>query len=78
MLYSYLKSIIDEIVGNYRRLDVGQLKCFMKTIPEIQLTCDKMEDLLLNKYFKGKPIKAKIYFKQEKVQEICYFLDYEL
>jgi hypothetical protein len=35
MMYSYLKSIIDEIVGNYRRLDVGQLKCFMKTIPEI-------------------------------------------
>ena len=46
----------------------------MLTIPEIELICDKMEDLLLNKYFKGKPIKGKIYFKEEKVLEIKYFL----
>ncbi len=74
MVYSYMKMIIDEILVNYRGFDVAQLKCFMKTIPEIELTCDKMEDLLLNKYFKGKAIKAKTYFKEEKVQEICYFL----
>ena len=76
MVYSYMKMIIDEILTNYRVFDVSQLKCFMKTIPEIELTCDKMEDLLLSKYFKGKAIKAKIYFKEEKVQEICYFLEY--
>lgn len=40
----------------------------MNTMPEIELTCDKIEDLLLNKYFKGKPIKGKIYLREEKVQ----------
>jgi len=33
MVYTYLKLIIDEILLAYRRFDVNQLKCFMKTIP---------------------------------------------
>lgn len=58
-----MKLIIDQILLTYRELDVEQLKGFMKTMPEIELTCDKIEDLLLNKYFKGKSIKGKIYLR---------------
>lgn len=37
----------------------------MKTVPEIEILCDKMEEALLNKYFKGRGPALKIYFKEE-------------
>ena len=40
----------------------------------MELICDKIEDLLVNKYIKGKKVNAKIEFKEENVAELEYYL----
>ena len=45
-------------------------------MPELELLCDKIEDLLVNKYLKGKKINTKIEFKEERIAEVLYYLDY--
>jgi hypothetical protein len=46
----------------------------MKTLPEIELLCDRMEEVMLNKYFRGKGPTQKIYFKVEEAEEITYYI----
>lgn len=72
IIYDYIRLIVHRFVKEHKEIDIGQLKCFMKTLPEIELFCDKMEELLLNKYFKGKGPSPKIYFNEEEVAEIHY------
>jgi hypothetical protein len=50
------------------------LDCFLKTIPEIELYCDKIEEFMQNKYFKGKGAAKKIYFRYEEIDEMVYHL----
>lgn len=46
----------------------------MSVTPEIELYCDKAEEFIMNKYFKGKTLSNKIYLKEDVIQEISYFL----
>lgn len=46
----------------------------MRTLPEIELMCDKIEEILVNKHFKGSPPLIKLYLKEDRIQEICYYI----
>lgn len=59
-LYSYIRYLCDQILRQYRVYNPKDLKCFLQSLPELELLCDKIEDLLVNKYLKGKKIAAKI------------------
>ena len=50
------------------------MRCFLKVLPEIELVCDKIEDLLSNKYLKGKRANVKLELKEELVAEIDYYI----
>lgn len=67
MLYGYLKHLIDHIIEFYQQCDLVDLGCFIKTLPEIELVADKIEDFLMNKYFRGKGPSKKIYFNEEQI-----------
>jgi hypothetical protein len=43
-------------------------------VPEIELLCDQMESFITNKYFKGKNPNRKVYFSEETLQEMEYYL----
>ena len=40
----------------------------------MELTCDKIEDFMLNKYIRGSFLSSKCEYKEENVKEILYFL----
>lgn len=73
-VYGYLRYLVGQIISQYRIYNPVDLRCFLKTIPEMELICDKIEDLLVNKYIKGKKVNAKIEFKEENVAELEYYL----
>jgi hypothetical protein len=74
LAYKYMFFVTDVFVKRYRECDWTILDCFMKSLPEIELLCDRMEEFLMNKYFRGKGPSKKIYFPEEKIREICYYL----
>ena len=46
----------------YRIYNPTDLKCFLRSLPELELTCDKVEDVVVNKYLKGKKNSCKVEF----------------
>ena len=65
--YDILKNICDCILKDYQTYDLELVECFVNSINEMELVADKMEDFLMNKYFKGKHLHRKIYFKVEQI-----------
>jgi hypothetical protein len=72
--YGYLRLLVDYFLANYTTIDALTLDCFMHSLPEIELLCDRVEEFLMNKYFKGRAPPRKIYFQQDKIDEIAYYL----
>jgi hypothetical protein len=72
--YLHVKRITDDFLENYRSKEGEVLACFMDSIPEIELLCDQMEAFITNKYFRGKSPNKKLYFSEEVLQEIVYYL----
>ena len=72
--YEYIRFICSHIFHNFKAYELSDLQCFMKTLPEIELLCDRMEEVMLNKYFRGKGPAQKIYFKVEEAEEITYYI----
>jgi hypothetical protein len=73
-VYNYLKKVVDGLTRQYRMLREEDLECFIMSIPDIEIVCDQAEDLMMNKYYRGQAPRRKIYFKQEDIFEIQYFL----
>lgn len=73
-VYEYIKYLTDQIFVNYREHSLNDLQCFIDYLPELELLCDRIEDLIVNKYLRGKKIKVKIDFKEEKIAELQYYL----
>ena len=38
--YSAMKKVVDELVGNYRLKQLEVVRCFVGSVPEIELLCD--------------------------------------
>lgn len=74
LIYNYLRGITSCFIKEHQSSPFEDLKCFIKTLPEIELLCDKMEELLLNKYFKGRGPSSKIYFQEEEIAEITFYI----
>lgn len=72
--YEYIRFICLQVLKSYKAYTLSDLQCFMKTLPEIELLCDRMEEVMLNKYFRGKGPSQKIYFKVEEAEEINYYI----
>lgn len=43
------------------------MDCFISVLPEIELITDRLEDFIMNKYFKGKSLGRKIGLKEEDI-----------
>jgi len=50
---------------HYEEHDLIDVRCFVESIPEIELMVDKIDDFLVNKYFKGRAPSQNIYIKEE-------------
>ena len=74
-LYSYLYYLISKVMNNYKLCSRAELTCFLQVIPEMETVCDRMEDLLVNKYTKGKKIRQKVEFTEEVVAEMSFHLE---
>ena len=74
-VYSYLYYLINKVMSNYRLCSKADLRCFLKVIPEMETICDRTEDLLVNKYMKGKKVRQKVEFTEEVVAEISFYLE---
>ena len=74
ILYSYLNFLTEQIMHQYKAYNPIDLKCFLDSIPEMETICDRIEDLLVNKYLRGKKVSSKIEFKEESVAELKYYL----
>lgn len=72
--YSAMKKVVDELVGNYRLKQLEVVRCFVASVPEIELLCDQMENFITNKYYKGNNPNKKVYFKVEALQEIEHYI----
>jgi hypothetical protein len=75
MGYNYLKYISNHFLTSYQQIDPSLVTYFTDMIKDIELLCDQLEDLFLNKYFKSEKMGKRLYFKEEDVQELRYFLD---
>jgi len=53
---------------------IERVRLFNSIIPEVELLCDQMEEFMVSKYFKGKGMSKKIYFLDDKIQEMNYYL----
>lgn len=42
VIYDYLRLIICRFISEHKNCPMENLKCFMETLPEIELLCDKM------------------------------------
>ena len=69
-----MQRLTSQFLIGYRSMEAGKLECIVGSIPAIELLCDRVEEVLMNKYFKGKPPSRKIYFKEEDILEMKYFL----
>ena len=47
---------------------------FLDTTPEVEVLCDQMEDFFLNKHFKNEKLGKRLYFREEDIQELRYYL----
>ena len=74
-LYSYLYYLISKVMNNYKLCSRVDLVCFLQVIPEMETVCDRTEDLLVNKYMKGKKIRQKVEFTEEVVAEMSFHLE---
>ena len=61
--YKYIEKIVKKFIIDYKECSLRSLEFFLSIIPEIELYCDKAEEFLMNKYFKGKGPTTKIYLK---------------
>lgn len=61
-------------MSEYRTMEREDVYCFLNSIPEVELLCDELDEFVMNKYFKGKSPSKKIYFKEEDINEILYYL----
>lgn len=77
-VYNYIRYLCEQIMRQYRVYNPQELRCFIESLPELELLCDRVEDLLVNKYLKGSKINYKLEFREERVVELQYYLDYEL
>ena len=64
-VYGYLRRMVKQIFEHYREYSRSDLRCFLKVLPEIEMVCDKIEDVLSNKYIKGKKPSSKLELKEE-------------
>ena len=64
-IYGYLRCMVKQIFEHYREYSRSDLRCFLKVLPEIEMVCDKIEDVLSNKYIKGKKPSSKLELKEE-------------
>ena len=55
-------------------MEVQMTLFFNDIVPEIEILCDDIEEFLMNKYFKQKSLGKKLYFKEEKLQEMTFYL----
>jgi hypothetical protein len=60
-----MRHLIDDYMLHYEQHNINDAHCFFETIPEIELLVDKMDDFLVNKYFKGSAPSLNIYIKEE-------------
>lgn len=69
-----MEHLVSSFKNSYKKYDGCELECFMQTVSAIELYCDRVEEFTMNKYFKGKGPSKKIYFREEELEEISYYL----
>ena len=72
--YTYMRYICGYFIESYERVDVGLLEFFLSVVPELEKLCDQMEDFFLNKYYKSEKLGKRLYFNEDKIQELKYYL----
>lgn len=69
-----MEHLVSNFKSSYKNYGSCELECFMQTVSAIELYCDRVEEFTMNKYFKGKGPNKKIYFREEELGEISYYL----
>lgn len=70
-----MRYICDRFTKLYPHIEISIIRSFYSIIPEIELLCDEMEEYVVSKYYKGKGIGKKLYFQEEKIKEIQFYLE---
>lgn len=69
-----MKHICNRFITAYDHIDREILISFNSIICEIEILIDSVDEFLLNKYYKEKSMGVKLYFKEEQIQELTFYL----
>ena len=72
-----MRYICGHFMKSYMNISPEILDMFCSTVPNFELLCDQMEDFFLNKYYRSEKLGKRLYFKEETIQELRYYLKME-
>jgi hypothetical protein len=74
MGYNYMRYICTYFTQAYMNTSLSIVELFTSIVPELEILCDRMEDFFLNKYYKTESLGRRLYFNEQSILEIKYYL----